>query len=325
MTSGTTRRSFLVGGLSTAGMAFSGGAYADATRLAVYFSHGTLSFEAAAQFCDIATTAAGGALSIEPDAAHSLMPPLNAIARSSPLAYYHAPSASEPLFRLSVLPMLTSSLEEAETLLRIARPYYSAALARHGQVLLAAQPWRPGTLWSRRTVRAAADITGQAFNVPFNTEGWPSLYSTEGWDRLLERLGATFAPASADLLLVPGTSGARYALTHKNVAEVFVAAQLDFMTASRDFLASLPVAQQQQLLAAAQKWEAARWRSIRELILLDQDDAAAAGVTIVTDPPKVLMDALRAAAEPGIQSWLQSAGADGTEIVTSYRRAIGRG
>jgi hypothetical protein len=220
--------------------------------------------------------------------------------------------------------MLTSSLEQAETLLRVARPYYAAALARHGQVLLAAQPWRPGTLWSRRTVRAAADITGQAFNVPFNTEGWPSPYSTEGWDVLLERLGATFAPASADLLLVPGPSGARYALTHKNVAEVFVAAQLDFLTADRDFLASLPDAQQHLLLAAAQKWEAARWRFVRELILLDQDDAAAGGVTIVTDPPKVLMDALRAAAEPGLQGWLQSAGADGAEIVTSYRRAVGR-
>jgi hypothetical protein len=320
MQSGRTRRGFLglVGGVAGASVTRSADAQAGATRLAVYFARGSVSFEAAEQFCAMATAAAGSARTVEPDEGSDFMPPLKTIGRSSRMAFYYAPAANEPLFRLSVLPMLTSSLEEAETLLRIARPYYNAVLARHDQVLLAAQPWRPGTLWSRRAIRSAADVAGRAFGL-----GGP--HTTDGWGGPLERLGARFAPASAELVLVAGKSGAQYAPIHKNVAEVFVAAQLDFLTANREFLASLPDAHRQVLLAAARVWEAARWRFVRELIQLDHDDAAAAGVTIVTEPPKALVEALRTAAEPDIRSWMTSAGDDGAKIIADYRHAIGRG
>src|SRR5262249_4571315 len=76
--------------------------------------------------------------------------PFAATAKVSALASYSAPSSAtdEPVLGLSGVPMLAASFDEAEALLGIARPAYASALARHGQVLLAVEPWRPAALWS---------------------------------------------------------------------------------------------------------------------------------------------------------------------------------
>ena len=51
---------------------------------------------------------------------------------------------------------------------------------------------------------------------------------------------------------------------------------------------------------------------------------AARGVSVAAQPPADVLAALRIAAEPDIQSWAHSMGADGTAILADYRRAIGR-
>jgi hypothetical protein len=68
--------------------------------------------------------------------------PFQKISKASALAsYYVSEFASiEPVLGLSTLPMVAATFDEAETLARIARPYYTAALARHGQILLATGP-----------------------------------------------------------------------------------------------------------------------------------------------------------------------------------------
>jgi hypothetical protein len=68
------------------------------------------------------------------------------ISKDSAFAYYYVSDFAvvEPVLGISALPMLTATFDEAETLLRIARPYYSSALARHGQILLATEPWQAG-------------------------------------------------------------------------------------------------------------------------------------------------------------------------------------
>jgi TRAP-type C4-dicarboxylate transport system substrate-binding protein len=223
------------------------------------------------------------------------------------------------IFALSAVPMLATSFDEAETLLRIARPYYGAALARHNQVLLATWTWRPGALWSRLAIHSPADIAGRDFTV--------GGYFTEGWAAPFERLGARFAPAIADMVLAAGAKGSSSldALVYRNFTEICIVAQLIFLTVNQDFLASLPAVHRQGLIAAGRECETAQWQLKRESIQLDHDDMAAEGVSVVSVPPKDLMDALRSAAEPDIQDWARSAGADGAAIIASYRRAIGRG
>lgn len=90
------------------------------------------------------------------------------MSKAAAFAYYYPPrySKGEAVWDLCGVPMLAGSLDEAATLLRIARPYYGAALARQGQMLLVAQPWRPAALWSTFRLRSARDIKGTIFGQP---------------------------------------------------------------------------------------------------------------------------------------------------------------
>jgi hypothetical protein len=181
-----TRRS-LLGFLTGVPVALrSCGAIAQQPNLLVlrsYFSPGTRSHNAAQYFAGEATEKANGKFIVPVDAVHSTFRPFKQIAEASSLAHYYAPMGAnlEPIFRLSALPMLVASFDEAETLLRIARPYYSATLAHYDQILLAADPWQPGALWSKQPIQSAADIDGSVF-------GLEEYADVAGWGATVERL-----------------------------------------------------------------------------------------------------------------------------------------
>src|SRR5690348_11917309 len=160
-------------------------------------------------------TLSGTAASLFADKAAALLPdtfrikvteqpptvPFAAIGKASALASYYAPgfAPDEPVLGLSAVPMLAASFDEAEALLRAARPFYAAALARRGQVLLAVEPWRPAALWSTFRLRSAADLRGARFAL----DGMP--YVGSGWAELFVRLGARrVAYGDAEVVLAGG-------------------------------------------------------------------------------------------------------------------------
>src|SRR5262245_49779094 len=112
--------------------------------LLCYYSAETFQANGAQLLADKVALDTAGAIRVSVEMPPILLP-LAEIARVSALAVYCAPcvAKSEPLLNLSTLPMLAASFDEAANLHRIARQYYSAALARHGQMLLAIQPWLP--------------------------------------------------------------------------------------------------------------------------------------------------------------------------------------
>ena len=126
-------------------------------ELSSYFHGEILPVNGAQIFADKATEDSAGTIRISLQAVPPWVP-FQTMSKASALAHYCVPDVAniEPIFGLSALPMLTATFDEAETLLRIARPYYSSALARHGQILLATQPWRPVALWSTFRIRSIA-------------------------------------------------------------------------------------------------------------------------------------------------------------------------
>ena len=151
------------------------------------------------------------------------------------LVVYCAPcvAKSEPLFNLSTLPMLASTFDEATTLHRIARPFYSAALARRGQILLATQPWIPGALWSTFPIRSAADLKG----VPFAVVSTPGASDIEsGWGRPFTRLGAQSGSfTEAEVIIASAHMGHMLKLTQQFAyfTEIFFAAPSRFRPQGR--------------------------------------------------------------------------------------------
>jgi TRAP-type C4-dicarboxylate transport system substrate-binding protein len=290
-------------------------------ELSSYFHGETLSVNGAQLFADKATEDSAGTIRISLEAVPPWVP-FQMMSKASALAHYCAPDFAdiEPVFGLSALPMLTAAFDEAETLLRIARPYYSSALARHGQILLATQPWRPVALWSTFRIRSVADLQGIAFPL--------SSYVGEkaGWGRTFIRLGARHASFSeAEVMLSNGyTTDMKFTREFAHFTEIFLTAQLNFLTVSREVFESLTEAQRHVLVATGRNTELSQWKLKRELVHQDHQEIAARGVPVAAQPPADVLATLRTAAEPEIQSWAESVGEDGTAILTDYRRAVCR-
>jgi TRAP-type C4-dicarboxylate transport system substrate-binding protein len=244
------------------------------------------------------------------------------ISQVSALAHYCAPEFAdiEPVLGLSALPMLTATLDEAEMLLGIARPYYSSALARHGQILLATQPWRPVALWSTLRIRSVADLKGTAFPIS------SCVGEQAGWGRTFVRLGARRAALSeAEFLIASGHStDLNFTREFAYFTEIFLAVQLNFLTISCDAFQSLAEAQRRVLVATGRNIELSQWKLQRELMHGDHQEIAARGVLVAPQAPSDVAETLRRAAEPEIQSWAVSVGKEGTTILTDYRRAVCR-
>jgi len=276
-------------------------------------------------FADKVVQAAAGTIQVSVETGMHLS--LEAAARTSALAVYCAPcvAKSEPLLNLSTVPMLAATFDETATLHRVARPYYSAALSRHGQTLLGDQPWLPGALWSNYPIRSVADLKG----VPFAVVASPGLAShTESeWGRPFARLGARSASFSdAEVIIASSYSGHLLKLTQQfaHFTEIYFATHLTFLAASQDVFNALSETERRMLLGAGHDTELAMWRRMTEQLTLRQQEIAVRGVRVVAQPPAELLAALREAAEPDIQAWARSVGADGGTILADYRRAIGR-
>lgn len=287
-------------------------------RLACYSSQ-TVGGTAAQRFADKVA-----ALSLGLQVALETRPPtlpLAVIAKASALASYHAPSfaAAEPVLGLCTVPMLAASFDEAEALHRIARPHYAAALARHGQVLLATEPWRPAALWSTFRLRSAGDLRSATFALD------ETPYVGEGWAELFARLGTRRASyGDAEVVLSGGyTPSLKLAQQFACVTEVFFSTQLTFLTASRQMFDSLDEAQREELLGIGQATEAELWREIRELVPRDHREVARRGVVVAAPPPSDLLAALRTAAELDVRRWAAAMGPDGATLLADYRRVIG--
>jgi len=319
-----TRRVMLGGAIATSFVAATAlMAQAKRLTLATTFYTGSLSRKAADDFARLSATGSAGGLEIEVGGASSHREAFEKVAAGqAQLAHFYAPALDrpEPILRLSALPMLASSFDEAEKLLRIARPYYEAALARHGQILLVAQPWRPGALWSKRAIGDGAEIKGASFATG-------SAATQEGWGAILERLGArNSSPTTAEVILSSGYTGntGNYGKAFPFFAEIFVAAQLNFLTANRSTLEALPALQRDALIRAGKETEAGEWKANRDLLTKDYADMKELGVSVTTTPPEALMKALRSSADADLQAWEKAMGSDGTALLTEYRKAIGR-
>jgi len=284
------------------------------------YSSQSLSGTAAQRFADKAAALSTGSLQVALEERPATVP-FAAIGKASALASYYAPAFAreEPVLSLSAVPMLAATFDEAETLLSIARPYYAAALARRGQVLLAVEPWRPAALWSTFRLRSAGDLRGAAFALD------ETPYVGDGWSELFSRLGTRRASyADAEVMLSSGyTSSVELAQQFACVTEVFFATQLTFLTASQQVFESLPEAQREDLLAIGRATEAELWRDIRELVPRDHRDIAKRGVVVSAAPPADILAALRTAAEPGVRRWAAAMGAEGATLLADYRRVIG--
>ena len=125
--------------------------------------------EGVATFAGIVNEKAGGRLTIKPsfDAARGIKSAgmIGAVQNGEVAvgdAFAGALGAVDPLFGLSSLPFLATSIAEARKLTDLARPAYDRKLASFGQKILYTTPWPASGIWSKAPLTLATALDGLA-------------------------------------------------------------------------------------------------------------------------------------------------------------------
>lgn len=318
-------------GLAVASLALAGPARAQtAWTMPTEYPETAIPGEGVALFARLVTERSGGRLKVEPsfDAALGLksadmVAAVEAGRVQAADAFAGALGGTDPLFALSSLPFLATSVEDAERLDALARPAIEALLARHGQRLLYTTPWPPSGLWSKEPV----DSLGALRSLRVRTYDATST-------AVMAAAGATavnlsFADAmpriragEVNAVLSSGDGGAGRKLWDDlpNFTEVNYAVPVSLATVNAAALDALPADLRRVVKEAAAETGRRQWTVIRTRLAENYERMRANGVIIRTTPPADVVRALAAAAERPIEAWRARAGETGARLLDAFGR-----
>lgn len=286
--------------------------------------------EGVATFAALVKEKAGGRLTIKPsfDAARGIKSAamIGAVQKGDVAAgdaFAGALAAVDPLFGLSSLPFLATSIDQARRLTDLARPAYDRKLATLGQRILYTTPWPASGIWSKEALTAPTALAG----LPIRTYDATST-------AVLNAAGAkasslSFADAmpkvkdgSVTAVLSSGDGGAGRNLWDflPHFAEVNYALPISIATVNLAAYQALPADLRAIVDGAAADTEKRQWAAIRTRLDENYARMRANKVMILTDVPPAVSQALAEAGKGVIDDWRAKAGAEGAAVLDAYRR-----
>lgn len=254
---------------------------------------------------------------------------LDAVADGAvPIANTFIPPLSglHPIFLLSALPFLVSSVDEARVLQEVAEPYYNDVLEDHNQLLLYSTPWAPSGIWANKPVASMEALEGleirtydASSTTAFNNAG-ASPVQLSGAD-IVPQLGA--GAIEAVLTSIGFGLAGSFDDYVDHFTDIVYDTTVNLVTINRDEWEQLSPEHQDAVMEAAAETEAWAWENIREVIEEDYDRGEARGVTVVRDVDPDFRDHLVQQAQPVIDRWVERMGADGEHLLEEYRSRAG--
>lgn len=237
-------------------------------------------------------------------------------------AFAGALAGQDPVFQLSSLPFLATSVDDAWRLYAAAKPAYTRAFAARGQHVLYATPWPASGIWSRDALLGPTALVG----LPIRTYDATST-------QVLARAGAaavqlSFADAmphlqdgSVTAVLSSGDGGAGRRLWEftRHFMVVGYAMPLSFATVSDAAYQTLPPPQRAAVDAAGAGTEAAQWTALVQRTADNMKTMRMNGVSI-EQPDPALAAALAEAGAAVTADWARQAGPDATAVLDAYRK-----
>jgi TRAP-type C4-dicarboxylate transport system substrate-binding protein len=242
-------------------------------------------------------------------------------------AFAGALGKDHPLFLVSSLPFLATTIAEARLLYDVSRPAYDRILAGFDQKLLFSTPWPASGLWAKAPVTRAADLKLLSIRTYDATS--TAVMKASGAEATL----LSFADAmpklrdgSVNAVLSSGDGGAGRKLWEylPHFTEINYAMPLSLVTVSRSALAALPEDQRGAVERAASAAERHQWKLIEDRLAANYAGMRANGVTITTMVEPDLHAVLTRSAKTAIDEWSQRAGADGAALLSEFRRRAGK-
>ncbi|WP_454720371.1 MULTISPECIES: TRAP transporter substrate-binding protein [Cupriavidus] len=299
-------------------------------RMATEYPASAMPGEGLATFADEVRARTAGAVEVRPsyDASAGIRSAqMPAAIRDGRLeggdAFGGALGAADPLFLLSSLPFVATSVDGARRLAELARADYARAFAAQGQHLLYLTPWPPTGLWSRDPVATLAGL--RALSVRTYDETSTEVMKAAG----AQATNLSFADAmprlkdgSVNAVLSSGDGGAGRKLWDylPNFTAIGYAMPLSFTTVGAAAYAALPPAARAAVDAAAQATEQQQWARLDTRLEENTARMRANGVAIQPSPAPAVQQALRAAGAGAVSAWRARVGADRAGVLDAFTR-----
>ena len=233
----------------------------------------------------------------------------------------------DPIFLLSSLPFLASTIEEAKILFEVAKPHYDAVFKKGGQKLLWSTPWPPSGIWGKKPIDSLEDLK----NLKIRT------YDANGTITLKEAGAAAIQLSWADVVPQLATGGIQSVLTsaeggrgsnfwdHLNhFTEINYAAPLNMAHINLDVFNSLTPAQQKAVEEAGAATGEHNWKAVETLRQRNYKILGEHGVTVVKGVPAAYLHALSDAGQKALNQWLAKTGETGKKIIAEYKKRTGK-
>lgn len=231
-----------------------------------------------------------------------------------------------PIFDLQSLPFLQSTIDEAEALDRVLRPFYNNAMAKNGQFVLFTMPWTPQGFWAKKPINSKDDLKGLRVRV-VDLAAVQTL-KTAGADAIQMSWGDTLpaistAAINGVLTSDDGGLSAKFPEAGLNsFSAVGFTVGVEMVHMNRKAFDALSPALQTVVLTAAGDAQVYGWSISRKTVVDNLAKMKAQGVSVVDAPSPEFRAYLKEAAAAPVNAWKKKFGPQADMILDLYANAI---
>lgn len=229
----------------------------------------------------------------------------------------------EPIFLLSSLPFLATSVEDAKLLWQVAKPHYDEVFEKHNQVLLYASPWTPAGIWAEKPATSAEGLSGLKIRA-WDASGTRTLKTAGAaaiqlsWADVVPQLAA--GGINAVLTSADGGASAKFWEHLDHFSAINYSMSLNMTHVNKDAWDALTDDQRAAIEKAAKSASDASWSALETRVQENYTEMRANGVTVVEEVPAEFLQELSKAGDAVYADWLEKVGTVGREILAEYRR-----
>ncbi|TCO99847.1 TRAP transporter substrate-binding protein [Rubrivivax gelatinosus] len=228
----------------------------------------------------------------------------------------------DPMFEVDSIPFVATSFDASEKLWKAARTQIAQRLDKQGVVLLYGAPWPPQGIYTKVPVASMADFKGVRFRAySASTTRMVTLMGAVPTTIQAAEVPQAFSTGVVDMMITSPATGvdtqAWDYVKHYYDAQAFIPQSI--VIANKRALQSLPAAEREAVLAAAQRAEARGWQAARERTAGLTQTLASKGVKVQPVPPAIAAELAKIGRTMG-EEWLKRAGADGAKVLESVQR-----
>ncbi|MDP2698577.1 TRAP transporter substrate-binding protein [Thalassospira sp.] len=234
-------------------------------------------------------------------------------------------SGINPIFLVSSLPFLATSIDDTQKLYEVTRPYYEKALEADNQVFLYAAPWPASGFWANQPVETVEALKGLKIRT-FDTPGTKTLQAAGAspvqlsWGDIVPQL--TTNGIDAVLTSADGGAGSQFWEYLSDFTEVNYALPLQVTHMNRDAFDALSEEEQKAVLESAKKAEAYGWEALENRVRDNYAKLAEHKVTVTTQVSADLLSLLQTSSAPEVEQWKDRVGDDAQTLMETYQSLL---